>query len=126
MRALGRASLIAGGAVLALGLGTAAAVAATGDRAGDDAPRVVQTPGTPAPVMEDRTARPTPSDLPTAVPVPAPDDHGADDPATHDVGDDHGADDPATHDIGDDHGTDDPTAHDVGDDHGSGGHGADD
>src|SRR3954452_6477708 len=35
--------------------------------------------------------------------------HGADDPATHDVGDDRGgatsvSDDPATHDAGDDHG----------------------
>ncbi|MDR6969711.1 hypothetical protein [Leifsonia shinshuensis] len=110
MRTLGRAALIAGGAALALGLGTAAAVAATGDGGGDDV-RVVQPTGTPSPTVEDRIARPTPSDPPSAVPLPG-DDHGADDPATHDIGDDHGADDPATHDIGDDHG--------------SGGHGSDD
>jgi hypothetical protein len=43
------------------------------------------------------------------------------------VGDDHGVDDPATHDVGDDHGVDDPATHDVGDDHGRhGGHGSDD
>ena len=127
MRTLGRAALIAGGAVLALGLGTAAAVAATGDGGGDDAVRVVQPGGTTSPMVEDRIPRSTPSDPPSAVPVPSPaDDHGADDPATHDVGDDHGADDPATHDVADDHGADDPATHDVGDDHGSGGHGADD
>ena len=32
------------------------------------------------------------------------DDHGTDDPATHDLNDDHGTDDPATHDLNDDHG----------------------
>lgn len=71
------------------------------------------------------------------------DDHGSDDPATHDIGgdhggdrtnpttststpsttvttfDDHGLDDPATHDVGDDHGGD------GGDDGGSGRHGGD-
>jgi hypothetical protein len=73
------------------------------------------------------------------------DDHGSDDPATHDLGDDdgsdgNGADDPATHDLGDDHGgsaslttststpsttvtttaggADDPASHDAGDDGG--------
>src|SRR3954451_22782122 len=92
MRTLGRAALIAGGAVLALGLGTAAAVAATGDGGGDDGVRVVQPGGSTSPMVEDRIPRPTPSDPPSAVPVPSPaDDHGVDDPATHDVGDDHGS-----------------------------------
>ena len=112
MRTLVTATLIAGGAAVALGLGTAAAVAATGDGGRDDSSRIVQPSGTSSPVIEDRIPRPTPSDLPTAVPGPAPDDHGVDDPATHDVGAAHGLDDPATHDVGDDHG--------------SGGHGADD
>lgn len=117
MRTSIRLTLIAGGAALALGLGTAAAVAATGG-GGDDAPGVVEHSGTPAPVLEDILARPTPSDLPAPVPVPsAGDDHGADDPATHDVGDDHGA---------SGRGADDPAGHDAGDDHGSGGHGGDD
>src|SRR4051794_1730369 len=64
--------------------------------------------------------------------------HGADDPATHDVGDDHGGatagnDDPATHDAGDDHGgtTSRGSSGSGGsgrggsDDSGSGGHGSD-
>ncbi|MGO4299299.1 hypothetical protein [Leifsonia sp. RAF41] len=76
-----RAAVIAGSAVVALGLGTAAAFAATGD-AMDDPPGVVQTVTT------------TPAD-----------DHGTDAPATHDIGDDHGTDAPATHDVGDDHGS---------------------
>jgi len=117
MRTLVKATLIAGSAAVALGLGTAAAVAATGDGGRDDSPRIVQPSGTPSPVLEDRIPRPTPSDVPTAVPMPAPDDHGADDPAIHDVGDDHGS---------GGHGADDPAGHDSGDDHGSGGHGADD
>jgi hypothetical protein len=70
----------------------------------------------------------------TTVPeVDTVDEHGTDDPATHDVGEDrrdattpgtvaaagrHGADDPAIHDVGDDNGADDPATHDVGDDHG--------
>ncbi|WP_285113797.1 hypothetical protein [Leifsonia sp. fls2-241-R2A-40a] len=89
MRSSIRLTLIAGGAALALGLGTAAAVAATGG-GGDDAPGVVEHSGTPAPVLEDRLDRPTPSDLPAPVPT-AVDDHGSDDPATHDIGDDHGS-----------------------------------
>ncbi|SEA98747.1 hypothetical protein [Leifsonia sp. 21MFCrub1.1] len=126
-----RMAWIGGAAVVALGLGTAAAVAATGGTGGDDRLHSVHQSGTPSPVLDDRIQRPTPSDPPTAVSVPAPDDHGADDPAAHDLGDDHGADDPATHDVGDDHGSgghgaDDPAGHDAGDDHGSGGHGADD
>jgi hypothetical protein len=87
MRRLARLTLIAGSAVVALGLGTAAAVAATGP--GDDGPRVVQQTVTPAPAGTHDVG----------------DDHGGDDPATHDVGDDHGGDDPATHDVGDDHGS---------------------
>jgi len=67
------------------------------------------------------------------------DDHGSDDPATHDVGDDHGDDrtkpttststPSTTVSTFDGHGDDDPATHDVGDDHGgdgSGGHGSDD
>lgn len=71
MRRLVGMALIGGGAVVALGLGTAAAVAATGDGR-DDRPAVVQTV-TPAPVT-------TPTD-----------DRGTDNPATHDGGDDHGS-----------------------------------
>ena len=126
MRTLVKATLIAGSVAVALGLGTAAAVAATGDGGRDDSPRTVQPSGTPSPVLEDRIPRPTPSDLPTVVPVPASDDHGVDDPATHDVADDRGVDDPATHDVADDHGVDDPATHDVGDDHGAAGHDAGD
>lgn len=126
MRTMAKATWIAGGAAVALALGTATAVAATGGGT-DDGPRVVQS-GTPA--GEDRTPRPTPSDQPSPVPVgpstPGAGGRGADDPATHDVGDDHGTDDAATHDVGDDHGTDDPATHDAGDDHRTGGHGADD
>jgi hypothetical protein len=58
----------------------------------------------------------------SATPEPADDRgsarHGADDPATHDLGDDHGG----TTTGG---GNDDPATHDVGDDSGSGGHGRD-
>jgi hypothetical protein len=112
MRTMAKATWIAGGAAVALTLGTATAVAATGGGT-DDGPRVVQS-GTPA--GEDRTPRPTPSDQPSPVPVgpstPGARGRGADDPATHDVGDDHGADDPATHDAGEHHGL--------------GGHGSDD
>ena len=82
MRRLVRAAVIAGSAVVALGLGTAAAFAATGD-AMDDPPGVVQTV-TPAPAT-------TPAD-----------DHGTDAPATHDVGDDHGGDDGGHHHGGND------------------------
>src|SRR3954470_11558425 len=97
MRTSIRMTLIAGAAAVALGLGTAAAVAATGG--GDDGPGVVEQTSTPGPTVDDRTPRPTPSDVATPLTVPG-------------VGDDHGVDDPATHDLGDDHG--------------SGGHGADD
>ncbi|GAA2059068.1 hypothetical protein [Leifsonia soli] len=112
-----RMAWIGGAAVVALGLGTAAAVAATAGAGGDDRLHSVHQSGTPSPVLDDRIQRPTPSDPPTAVSVPAPDDHGADDPAAHDLGDDHGS---------GGHGADDPAGHDAGDDHGSGGHGADD
>lgn len=103
MRAPIRAALIAGGAAIALALGTAGALAATG---GDDPVRVSQDDA-----ARTTTPRPVPTSAPPAVVV---DDQGVDDPATHDISDDHGVDDPATHDMGDDHG-----GH-------SGGHGSDD
>ena len=65
------------------------------------------------------------------VPSPSYDDHGIDDPATHDANDDHGglrpdhgngADDPATHDANDDHGGN----ANRGSTSGSGRHGSDD
>lgn len=145
MRTGVRVTMIVGAAALALSAGTAGALAATTGRGGaDDPPTVIEDRvGTPAPTATEDASRPTPDAVPAPGPVgddrggltgghgaddPAThdvgDDHGADDPATHDVGDDHGADNPATHDVGDDHGADDPPTHDVGDDHGGGsGHG---
>ena len=93
MRAPIRAALIAGGAAVALTLGAAGALAATG---GDDHPRVTRDDS-----VATSTPRPVPATTPPAAVV---DGHGVDDPATHDVVDDHGVDDPATHDVGDDHG----------------------
>ena len=61
----------------------------------------------------DDTSSTTATSPPTTV-----DDHGVDNPATHDVADDHGVDNPATHDVADDHGVDNPATHDVADDHG--------
>ncbi|KQR52266.1 hypothetical protein ASF88_11975 [Leifsonia sp. Leaf336] len=97
MRAPIRAALIAGGAAVALTLGAAGALAATG---ADDHPRVTQDDSV-ATSTSTSTPRPVPATTPPAAVV---DDHGVDDPAAHDVGDDHGVDDPATHDVGDDHG----------------------
>ena len=79
MRAPIRAALIAGGAAVALTLGAAGALAATG---ADDHPRVTQDDS-----VATSTPRPVPATTPPAAVV---DDHGIDDPATHDVGDDHG------------------------------------
>jgi hypothetical protein len=100
--------VIAGAVVLALSAGTAGALAATTGRGGaDDPPSVIEdNVRVPAATPSPSAPRPTPATVPA--PGPAVDDHGADDPATHDVGDDHG-----------DHG-------DQGAEPGHGGHGGDD
>src|SRR4051812_23275355 len=116
---------IATATVAALALGGGVAAARDGDASHVTRHRSTRVDSAKG---SDDTATTTTTAVPAAPAVAPPvteggpgnpwvEDHGADDPATHDVGDDHGVDDPATHDVGDDHGVDDPATHDVGDDH---------
>lgn len=131
-------------AALALGGGVAAANVGAPTRSTplprDAASTVSTTPDTDDTATTTTTVASTvPTTPPQAPPVteggpghPWVEDHGVDDPATHDVGDDHGvdehgADDPATHDVGDDHSGPDrgPGSGDTTDDSGHGGSGHD-
>jgi hypothetical protein len=134
--------------------GIAYAAAPSGTPSSDDRSVVVRAPSTndaaDDPAGDRGRGRDHAEDdsSPRSIPTTGHQRHGADDPATHDVGDDHGglrdrghgADDPVGHDATDDrgganagpgsansgpgrtgsghHGADDPASHDAGDDHG--------
>ena len=123
---------IATATVAALALGGGVAAARDGDASSvshDRAPRVESV------ASSDDTATTTTTSVPTAPAVAPPvtaggpgnpwvEDHGADDPATHDVGDDHGGDSGSNRGPGSGDGTDDSghsgSGHDGSGDDGSG------